>query len=46
MSKKLILQGPAADAGVLAQIAALANPRSTTPIHAHALRCDGFDFRP
>jgi phosphoserine phosphatase len=46
MSKKLILQGPAADAGVLAQIAALANPRSTTPIHAHALRCDGFAFTP
>lgn len=46
MSKKLILQAPAADQGLLAQIAAQANPRSTTPIHAHALRCEGFDFTP
>jgi phosphoserine phosphatase len=46
MSKKLILQGPAASQDVLAQVAALASPRSTTAIHAHALRCDGFDFTP
>jgi phosphoserine phosphatase len=46
MSNKLILQGPAADQGVLARIAQLAKPRSTTPIHAHALRCDGIDFTP
>jgi phosphoserine phosphatase len=46
MSKKLILQGPAADQGVLARIAQLAKPRSTTLIHAHALRCEGFDFTP
>jgi len=44
MSKKLILQGPAASQDVLAQVAALAGARSTTAIHAHALRCDGFDF--
>jgi phosphoserine phosphatase len=46
MSKKLILQGPQAGQEALAQIAALAGARSTTPIHAHALRCDGFDFTP
>jgi phosphoserine phosphatase len=46
MSNKLILQGPAADQGVLARIAQLAKPRSTTPIHAHALRCDGVEFTP
>jgi phosphoserine phosphatase len=46
MSKKLILQGPSADQAVLAQIAALAGPRSTNAIHAHALRCDGVDFTP
>jgi phosphoserine phosphatase len=46
MSNKLILQGPAADQGVLARIAQLARPRSTTPLHAHALRCDGVDFTP
>lgn len=46
MSKKLILQGPEAGQDVLAQVAAIANPRSTTPIHAHALRCEGFDFTP
>jgi phosphoserine phosphatase len=46
MSKKLILQSPAADQAVLAQLAALASPRSTTPIHAHALRCDGIDVTP
>lgn len=46
MSKKLILQGPAADQGLLAQVAAPAYPRSSTPIHAHALRCEGFDFTP
>jgi phosphoserine phosphatase len=44
MSKKLILQGPAADQAVLAKVAAPACPRSSTPIHAHALRCEGFDF--
>ena len=46
MSKKLILQGPTADQAVLAQLAAPAYPRSSTPIHAHALRCEGFDFTP
>jgi phosphoserine phosphatase len=46
MSKKLILQAPGADQAVLAQLAALASPRSTTPIHAHALRCDGIDVTP
>jgi phosphoserine phosphatase len=44
--QKLILQGPGADQAALARIAALANPRSTTAIHPHALRCDGFDFTP
>jgi phosphoserine phosphatase len=46
MSKKLILQGPSADQGVLARVAAIAHPRNATPIHAHALRCEGFDFTP
>jgi len=46
MSKKLILQGPAAGQDVLAQVAALAGAHSTTAIHTHALRCDGFDFTP
>jgi phosphoserine phosphatase len=46
MSKKLILQAPGADQAALAQIAALASPRSTTAIHAHALRCDGIDLTP
>jgi phosphoserine phosphatase len=46
MSNKLILQSPVAGQGVLARIAQLAKPRSTTPIHAHALRCDGIDFTP
>jgi phosphoserine phosphatase len=46
MSKKLVLQGPQADQAALAQIAALARPASTTELHAHALRCDGFDFTP
>jgi phosphoserine phosphatase len=46
MSKKLILQSPAAGQAVLAQIAALARPHSTTAIHAHALRCDGIDATP
>src|SRR6476619_6513848 len=46
MSKKLILQSPGAGQAVLAQVAALARPRSTAAIHAHALRCDGFDFTP
>jgi phosphoserine phosphatase len=46
MSKKLILQAPGADQAALAQIAALAGPRSTTVIHAHALRCDDIDLTP
>jgi phosphoserine phosphatase len=46
MSKKLVLQGPQADPSTLARLAALAAPASTTPIHAHALRADGFDFGP
>ncbi|CAH0186459.1 Phosphoserine phosphatase [Massilia sp. Bi118] len=46
MSKKLIVQGPAADQGVLAAVAALAQPRSATPLNAHALRADGFEFTP
>jgi phosphoserine phosphatase len=46
MSKKLILQSPEAGQGVLARIAQLASPRSTTVIHAHALRCDGIAFTP
>jgi phosphoserine phosphatase len=46
MSKKLILQGPAADQGVLARIAAPACPRGSAAIHAHALRCEGVDFTP
>jgi phosphoserine phosphatase len=44
MPKKLILQAPGADQAALARIAALAHPRSTTPVHAHALRCDGIEF--
>jgi phosphoserine phosphatase len=46
MSKKLILQGPQAGQAALAQIAQLARPQTTTALHAHALRCDGFDFTP
>jgi phosphoserine phosphatase len=46
MSKKLVLQGPSADQAALAQIAALVRPARTAEIHAHALRCDGFDFTP
>jgi phosphoserine phosphatase len=46
MSKTLILQGPSADQAVLAQIAALATPRASTALHAHALRCDGVDATP
>jgi phosphoserine phosphatase len=46
MSKKLVLQGPNADQAALAQVAALARPARTTKLHAHALRCDGFDFTP
>jgi phosphoserine phosphatase len=46
MLKKLILQGPKADPALLAQIAGLARPASTTALHQHALRCDGFDFTP
>ncbi|NIA57844.1 phosphoserine phosphatase SerB [Massilia sp. TW-1] len=46
MSKKLVLQGPLATQAALAQIAALAHPARTVELHAHALRCDGFDFTP
>jgi len=46
MSKKLILQGPGADPATLARIAALVQPGSTTPLHPHALRLEGFDFTP
>jgi phosphoserine phosphatase len=46
MSKKLILQGPDAAQDALARIARLAAPRGMTPLHAHALRCDGIDFTP
>ena len=46
MSKKLILQGPDADQALLSRIAALAQPRSTTAINAHALRCDGIAMTP
>jgi len=46
MSKKLILQGPGADQATLARIAALAQARTTTALHPHALRCDGIDFSP
>jgi phosphoserine phosphatase len=46
MSKKLILQGPQADQAALQGLAALAAPASTTPLHAHAVRADGFDFTP
>jgi phosphoserine phosphatase len=44
MSKKLVLQGPQADQATLARIAQLAKPATATAIHAHALRCDGFEF--
>jgi phosphoserine phosphatase len=44
--QKLILQGPQADQAQLARIAALARPAATRALHAHALRCDGFDFTP
>lgn len=46
MSKKLILQGPGADPSTLARIAGLVHPASTTVLHPHALRADGFDFTP
>jgi phosphoserine phosphatase len=46
MSKTLILQGPAADQAVLAQIAALASPRTSAALHAHALRCEDVDATP
>lgn len=46
MSKKLILQGPGADRAALARVAALAAPARITDLHAHALRCDGFEFTP
>jgi phosphoserine phosphatase len=46
MSKQLILQGPGADQPTLARIAALARPRATHALHAHALRCDGVEFTP
>jgi len=46
MSKKLVLQGPEADQATLARIAALAQPRSSTALNPHALRCDGIDVTP
>jgi phosphoserine phosphatase len=46
MSKKLILQGPAASQAALAQIAALASASAGAALHAHALRCDGVDATP
>jgi phosphoserine phosphatase len=46
MSKKLILQGPLASQDALAQVAAIVKPRGSTPIHEHALRCEGFDYTP
>jgi len=46
MSKKLVLQGPAADQAALSAIAALAHPSTTTALGPHALRADGFDFTP
>jgi len=46
MSKKLVLQGPTATQALLAAIAALAQPASTTALGAHALRADGFDCTP
>ena len=44
--QKLIVQGPQAHPATLARIAALVEPASTTPLHAHALRADGFDLMP
>lgn len=46
MSKKLVLQGPEADQATLARIAALAQPRNSTALNPHALRCDGIDVTP
>ena len=46
MSTKLVLQGPQADQAALARVAQLARPTRTTELHAHALRCDGFDVTP
>jgi phosphoserine phosphatase len=46
MSRKLILQGPQADAATLSRIAAIAAPASTATLHAHALRADGVDVSP
>jgi len=46
MSDKLVLQGPQADQAALARIAALLHPARTVELHAHALRCDGFDLTP
>jgi phosphoserine phosphatase len=46
MFNKLVLQGPQADQATLARIAQLVKPASTTALHAHALRCDGFEFTP
>jgi len=43
---KLVLQGPGADQAALARIAALAQPRSTTALNQHALRCDGIEVTP
>jgi phosphoserine phosphatase len=44
--QKLVLQGPDADQATLVRIAALARPAATTPLGAHALRCDGIEFTP
>ncbi|QJE02613.1 phosphoserine phosphatase SerB [Massilia forsythiae] len=44
--KKLVLQGPRADQAALGAIARLVQPQSTTPLHEHALRADGFDCTP
>jgi len=46
MSNKLVLQGPQADQAALARVAALLHPARMVELHAHALRCDGFDLTP
>jgi phosphoserine phosphatase len=46
MSNKLVLQGLGASQAALQAIAALARPSSTTPLGAHALRCDGVACTP
>jgi len=44
--QKLVIQGPQADQAVLARIAQVAGAHSTTPLGAHALRCDDIAFTP